>query len=146
LQAAQIAGANWRRIAVVAIAAIRLAHPGERVQGGEARTPIVGISACVKQCNREFEMSILHRQNQWAGAGARPFAMRFARLRRSFAFTSAPRASSAFTAPGFPVRAAVMSTVSPPRNFVFGSAPAARSNSTMAGFPFWHASESGVTP
>ena len=60
--------------------------------------------------------------------------------------TSAPRATSARTAPTRPVRAAVMRTVSPPGSVVFGSAPAARSRSTIATLAFSAASDSAVTP
>ena len=66
--------------------------------------------------------------------------------RSSFASATAPRASSAFTTSTDPVRAAVMSGVSPPGSAPFGSAPAFKSRSTMAALPFVHAIESGVTP
>jgi hypothetical protein len=64
----------------------------------------------------------------------------------SFAFTFAPWASSALTASGLPVRAAVISAVSPSGNREFGSAPALSNASIMAAFPLVLATMSGVTP
>jgi hypothetical protein len=66
--------------------------------------------------------------------------------RSSFASTRAPCDKSAWTAAGAPVRAAVMSGVSPPGKGAFGSAPAFKSSSTIGPLPFVHANESGVTP
>ena len=66
--------------------------------------------------------------------------------RSSLPSTRAPWASSAFTAAGAPVRAAVINGVSPPGSAAFGSAPAFRSSSTIAPLPFVQASDSGVTP
>jgi hypothetical protein len=67
-------------------------------------------------------------------------------FQRSLTLGSAPRTSSAFTTAALPVRAAVMSAVSPSGIEVFGSAPAASSFSTMGALPFTHASHSGVAP
>ena len=64
----------------------------------------------------------------------------------SFAFTLAPWASSALTAGTLPVRAAVISAVSPSGNAVFASAPAASSFSITAASPLTHARYNGVTP
>jgi hypothetical protein len=64
----------------------------------------------------------------------------------SFAFTSAPWTSRACTAPGLPVRAAVISAVSPDERAAFGFAPAFNSLSIMAALPFSLASSSGVIP
>ena len=64
----------------------------------------------------------------------------------SFALTSAPCASSVFTAAGMPVRAAVMSAVSPSDCVAFGLAPAFSSSSSIAALPLVAASESGGTP
>ena len=64
----------------------------------------------------------------------------------SCAFAFAPRASSAFTAAALPVRAAVMSAVSPDGRAASGSAPVSSSIRTMGALPLMQASESGVTP
>ena len=64
----------------------------------------------------------------------------------SFALTSAPCASSVLTAAGMPVRAAVMSAVSPSDCVAFGFAPAFSSSSRTAALPFVAASDSGGTP
>ncbi len=66
--------------------------------------------------------------------------------RGSFACRSAPRVSSTRTASTLPVRAAVISMVSPPGNEAFASAPASRNFVMMAALPFWQAIDSGVTP
>ena len=55
----------------------------------------------------------------------------------SRAFGSAPRARSIFTMRGSPVRAAVISAVSPSAIAVFGSAPADRSRSAIAALAVW---------
>ncbi len=64
----------------------------------------------------------------------------------SFALTVAPCASSALIAGTLPVRAAVISAVSPSGSAVLGSAPAASSFSMTAALPLTHARYSGVTP
>ena len=64
----------------------------------------------------------------------------------STAFTVAPRASSSRTAAALPVRAAVMSGVSPSAKATFGSAPAFNSSSIIAALPFTAAEYIGVTP
>ena len=64
----------------------------------------------------------------------------------SRAFTSALASINAFSTATSPVRAAVMSTVSPPGSAVFGSAPPRRSRSMIRALPLVAASESGVTP
>ena len=64
----------------------------------------------------------------------------------SLAFTVAPWASSALMAGTLPVRAAVISAVSPSGKAVFGSAPAASSFSMTAALPLTQARYNGVTP
>ena len=64
----------------------------------------------------------------------------------SFALTSAPRASRARTAATRPVRAAVISAVSPSGSVVFTSAPEASRRSMMAALPLIAAAMIGVTP
>ena len=63
----------------------------------------------------------------------------------SFAFTSAPCSSSSLTPSRLPVRAVVISAVSPPGSAVFASAPALSSRPIIPAFPFMQASDSGVT-
>ena len=65
---------------------------------------------------------------------------------RSLALGSAPFASRAFTTSGRPVRAAVISTVSPLGRAAFGSAPAASRRITTSTLPLVLANDSGVTP
>ena len=60
--------------------------------------------------------------------------------------TEAPCESSARTGPSRPVRAAVISAVSPPGSTVSGSAPAPSRSSTIAPLPLVHASDMAVTP
>ena len=62
------------------------------------------------------------------------------------ALTLAPFASSAFTTSRLPVRAAIMSGVSPLVCARFGSAPAPSSLFTIAVLAFSQARASGVTP
>ena len=64
----------------------------------------------------------------------------------SDAFGSAPAASNAWMTSTRPVRAAVISTVSPSASRRFGSAPAASSRVTMAALPFSAARVIGATP
>ena len=59
---------------------------------------------------------------------------------------SALRARRAVTASTEPVRAQVMTGVSPVPRARFGSAPAASSRATVAAAPLSHARASGVTP
>ena len=66
--------------------------------------------------------------------------------RGSFACRSAPRVRSTRTASTLPVRAAVISIVSPPGSDAFASAPASRNFVMMAALPFSQAIDSGVTP
>ena len=58
----------------------------------------------------------------------------------------AARRAAPSPTPSLPVRAAVISAVSPPGSAAFGSAPASSNSSTIAPLPFVQASESGVTP
>ena len=60
----QIAGADRRRVAVVAVAAVRLADPSQRVQRCVAGALIVGIGAGFDQGMRQFEMAVLDGQDQ----------------------------------------------------------------------------------
>ena len=60
--------------------------------------------------------------------------------------TRAVRRAAPSPPASLPVRAAVISGVSPPGSAAFGSAPAFSSSSTIAPLPFVQASESGVTP
>ena len=64
----------------------------------------------------------------------------------SFALTLAPRSSSRVAASALPVRAAVISAVSPPGVAVFGSAPASSSARIIAALPLVAARPIGVTP
>jgi hypothetical protein len=64
----------------------------------------------------------------------------------SFALGSAPRASSALTASGFPVREATISDVSPSAFAEDASAPASSSIAIVLAFPLTEASQSGVAP
>ena len=64
----------------------------------------------------------------------------------SRASTGAPCDSSACTASGLPVRAAVISGVSPAGPAAFGSAPAFTSVSIKAALPLSAAIERGVIP
>ena len=66
--------------------------------------------------------------------------------RDSLAWTFAPFATRTFIAPTLPVRAAVMSTVSPLGSAAFASAPARSSVSMSAASPFTAARLRGVTP
>lgn len=67
-------------------------------------------------------------------------------FQRSFASTSAPWASSTRIASTLPMRAAVMSGVSPSGEAALTSAPAFSSVSIIAAFPLVQANASGVTP
>src|SRR3990172_2254983 len=64
----------------------------------------------------------------------------------SFALTSAPRASSDFTASVLPVLAQVISGVSRDHRAAFGFARASSRRTARAEFPFEQAWERGVTP
>ena len=64
----------------------------------------------------------------------------------SAALTSAPRLSSNSTSSCEPVRAAVISAVSPSAAVVFGSAPASSNCSAITALPLMEASEMGRTP
>src|SRR5438034_2135804 len=64
----------------------------------------------------------------------------------SLASTLAPWATSSLTGSALPVRAAVISAVSPSGDIVLGSAPACSSFSIIAALPFVQAASSGVTP
>ena len=61
LETAEISRANGSRIPVVAVTTVWFAHP--RRERSETRALVI-ISPCVQRCFRQFEMTILNRQNE----------------------------------------------------------------------------------
>ena len=62
LEAAQFSGADGRRVAALVVAAVRLANPGQRVEGREAGSLIVGIGSGVEQDDGQLKMSVFDRK------------------------------------------------------------------------------------
>ena len=59
LEAAQVPGPHGGGVAVVAVAAVRLADPGQRVERREARTLVVRGRHRLQQGDRELEVAVL---------------------------------------------------------------------------------------
>jgi hypothetical protein len=64
LEAAQVPGAHRGGVAVVAVAPVRLADPGQRVERREAGSLVVRVGARLQQGDRELEVAVLDGQDQ----------------------------------------------------------------------------------
>ena len=148
------------------MAIIRVVEPGLPVSGDDER--IVDVGPRVEERADDVELALADREQQRRPAAGRsgrdvgavlderlhdrdvPFAGRpheSGLAARAFpgVDVGAARDQHAFTTPAIPVRAAVISAVSPSDIVVFGSAPASSSVSTSAALPLTHAIERGVT-
>src|SRR3954468_23351436 len=82
LKTAEISGADGRRISVVTIAAIRFAHPAQCMERSKTGPLVVGISICVEESQRQFEMAVLNCEHQGTGTLSRAFTVWFLGLHR----------------------------------------------------------------
>ena len=110
LQAVQIARAERRRVAVVAVAQVRLADPSHDVQRCVTGALIIGIGAGFDQHDRQIEVAVFNCQHQRASAGGGIFARR-AFVACMVSFTSMPAFNSALTTSALPSRMAKNSGV-----------------------------------
>ena len=76
LEAGQVPGADRGGVAVVAVAPVRLADPGQGVERGEAGSLVVRVGARLEQGDGQLEVAVLDGQDQGrrppAGGLARP--------------------------------------------------------------------------
>ena len=68
LEAGQVPGADRGGVAVVVVAPVRLADPGQRVERREAGPLVVGVGPGLEQDGGQLEVAVLDGQDQ----GARP--------------------------------------------------------------------------
>ena len=66
LEAGQVPGADRGGVAVVVVAAVRLADPGQRVERREARALVVRVGARLQQDDGQLEVAVLDGQDQRA--------------------------------------------------------------------------------